>query len=238
MSSRRLKSRVMELLAGSDVDRILAELALLPARDVIHALFSAICRPEEPLRWHAVRAMGESVARFADNDAEAARIVMRRLLWSLNEESGGIGWGAPEALAEIICQHRGLAREYIHMLISYMRDDGPELFQEGNFLEHAGLQRGLLWGIGRLAEVRPEMLRESGVVADLLPYLASDDHVVRGLAARALGLLQAKEAAPAIAQLAGDRFPVALYEQGMLRPATVEELAHEALQRIRAREVS
>ena len=238
MSSRRLKTRVTELLAGNDLDQILAELRALPVKDVIHALFSAICRPEEPLRWHAVQAMGVSVARLADTDMEAARIVVRRLLWSLNEESGGIGWGAPEALAEILDQHQGLAGEYVHMLISYMRDDGLELCQEGNFLEHAVLQRGLLWGIGRLAGVRPEILREHGVAADLLPYLDSDDHAVRGLAARALGLLPAPQAAAAIAKLAGDATPVALYEGGALRTVTVEELGREALQRIRISEVN
>lgn len=238
MSSRRLKNRVMEILAGNDIDRILAEVQVLPARDVIHALFSAICRSEEPLRWHAVRVMGVSIARLADSDMEAARIVMRRLLWSLNEESGGIGWGASEALAESMSLHPGLAAEYMHMLISYMRDDGSELFQEGNFLEHAVLQRGLLWGIGRLAEVRPETLRDRGVAIDLLPYLDSEDHAVRGLAARALGLLRTAEAAGAITLLLGDPSPVSLYEDGTVRTVTVAELGREALQRIQTAEVN
>ena len=60
--------------------------------------------------------MGASLARLADADMEAARIVMRRLLWSLNDESGGIGWGAPESMAEAMCRHQGLALEYAHML--------------------------------------------------------------------------------------------------------------------------
>ncbi|MHB1350628.1 MAG: DVU0298 family protein [Desulfobulbaceae bacterium] len=233
MSSRRLKARIMHLLAGNDPDRIWAELYSLPAREVIHALFSGICRSEEPLRWHAVSAMGASVARLADTDMEAARIVMRRLLWSLNEESGGIGWGAPEALAEIMCRHNGLADEYVHMLISYLRDDGPELFQEGNFLEHAILQRGLLWGIGRMAEVRPEMLRERGVAKDLLPYLEADDHAVRGLATRALGMLAAAEAVPAIERLVNDPASFSLYEGNAPRTVTVDMLAREALRRLR-----
>ena len=238
MSSRALKTRVMELLAGGDLAYLLAQLRLLPARDVVHALFSAICRSEEPLRWHAVQAMGESVARLADVDLEGARIVMRRLLWSLNEESGGIGWGAPEALAEIIGSHRALTDEYVHMLISYLREDGPELFQEGNYLEHAVLQRGLLWGIGRLAMTRPELLRGRGVAADLLPYLRADDHAVRGLAARALGLLRAKEAAAAIASLVGDTAWLSLYEEGIMRRVTVGELGQEALRRIQTTEVN
>eukprot|EP00362_Geleiidae_sp_MMETSP1317_P000447 CAMPEP_0201284794 /NCGR_PEP_ID=MMETSP1317-20130820/84991_1 /ASSEMBLY_ACC=CAM_ASM_000770 /TAXON_ID=187299 /ORGANISM="Undescribed Undescribed, Strain Undescribed" /LENGTH=71 /DNA_ID=CAMNT_0047606373 /DNA_START=1077 /DNA_END=1289 /DNA_ORIENTATION=- len=70
---------------------------------------------------------------------EEARIVMRRMLWSMNDESGGIGWGVPEAMAEVMTCNKGLAEEYIHMLISYMREDGEELFQDGNFLEHESL---------------------------------------------------------------------------------------------------
>jgi len=102
------------------------------------------------VRWHAVSVFGTTVDRMAGQDLESARIVMRRFLWSLNDESGGIGWGAPEAMAEIMYHCRPLAEEHLHMLVSYMREDGPEAFQDGNFIELPMLQRGLLWGIGRL----------------------------------------------------------------------------------------
>jgi hypothetical protein len=46
--------------------------------------------------------MGEVMAHLADKDMESARVIMRRLMWSLNDESGGIGWGAPEAMGEIV----------------------------------------------------------------------------------------------------------------------------------------
>ena len=44
--------------------------------------------------------------------------------------------------------------EYIHMLVSYIREDGPEAFQDGNFIELPLLQRGVLWGIGRLVRCK------------------------------------------------------------------------------------
>lgn len=209
-----------------------SQLDALPAKDVIQTLFSAICRTEENIRWHAVRAMGPTVARLADKDMEAARIIMRRLMWSLNEESGGIGWGAPEAMAEIMVHHRGLAGEYMHILISYMREDGEELFQHGNFLENEALQRGLLWGIGRLAEKRPRMLLERGVADDLGKYLHAADPVVRGLAARALGLLRSEGARDSICRLLGDDSGVRLYEGDRVYSVTVDELARQALERI------
>jgi len=37
---------------------------------------------------------------------------MRRLMWNLNDESGGIGWGNPEAMGEILACHEALANEY------------------------------------------------------------------------------------------------------------------------------
>lgn len=232
MSSRAIKQKVLQLLEGPDVPDILASLDALPAKDVIQALFSAICRTDEQIRWHGIRAMGRAVARLAGEDMEAARIVMRRLMWSLNEESGGIGWGAPEAMAEIMVQDTGLAEEYVHILISYMRGDGEELFQHGNFLENEALQRGLLWGIGRLAAERSDMLLQLGAAEDLPQYVHSADHLVRGLAARALGLLRWKGAREPIRGLLGDDAPVRVYEDDRMKLFTVADLARQALERI------
>ncbi|HYQ60671.1 MAG TPA: hypothetical protein VEP29_06440, partial [Desulfatiglandales bacterium] len=155
-----------------------------------------------------------------DRDLEAARVIMRRLMWTLNDESGGIGWGSPEAMGEIMAIHRGLAQEYAHILISYAR-------QDGNYLEHEGLQRGLLWGIGRLSETRPELVRESAGL--FLPYLESRDAVIRGLAVRLMGLLRVKEALPVLQTLAEDESAIALVIENRLAATRVKDLAAEAL---------
>lgn len=238
MSGRKSKSRVLQLLKSENIEELQARLAAMDDKEVLHALFAGICRSEEQVRWSAIKSIGPVVARLADRDMEEARIVMRRLLWSLNDESGGIGWGAPEAMAEIMAHHRGLAEEYIHMLISYTREDGEELFQDGNYLEHELLQRGLLWGMARLAEVRPEMLQERGVTSDLLPYLRSADAVVRGLAARGLGLLKATEARERLESLLEDGEEIRYFAAGQMRSARVGDLAAEALQRIGAEETA
>jgi hypothetical protein len=91
---------------------------------------------EEKVKCAAVKAMGAVVAKLADHNMEAARIIVRRLMWNLNDESGGIGWGSPEAMGEILARHRGLAGEYAHILISYIREDG-------NYLENQVLQEGV-----------------------------------------------------------------------------------------------
>ena len=51
----------------------------------------------------------------------------RRLIWSLNDESGGIGWGAPEAMGEILARSEKLSCEFYCILLAYIREDGTPL---------------------------------------------------------------------------------------------------------------
>lgn len=229
MSSRAIKRQVLELLRSQDLSHCLEALRVFPAKDAVNSLFSAICREEPILRWRAVSCMGEAVARLADTEMEAARIVMRRFLWSLNDESGGIGWGAPESMAEVMCRHAGLADEYVNMLISYMREDGEEICQDGNYIEHPLLQRGLLWGVARLSECRPELLLARGAGNDIVPYLEAPDAETRGLAALACGNLSLTAAEPLLRGLTEDAASLNLYRDGDLAPATVAALAQSAL---------
>ena len=162
LSGRALKDRVFGLLKSTDVDRALEELSGLSGRQVLNPLFSFLYSPDPNVKWAAVTAMGAIVTKLADEDMEAARVVMRRLMWNLNDESGGIGWGSPEAMGEILACHEGLAQEYAHILISYARENG-------NYLEHDMLQRGLLWGIGRLSQVRPPSCLDSRSFPHTIP---------------------------------------------------------------------
>lgn len=233
MSNRVHKQQILRVLQQSDFSLIEKEVAGWKEKEVLNVLFSAICRSEEGIRWNAVELMGLLMARLAEQDMEEARIMVRRLLWSLNEESGGIGWGAPEALAVIFCQHQGLAEEYIHLFLSYMRPDGEEAHQEGNFLEHEGLQRGLLWGAARLARCRRAFVLERGMAADLFPYLASPDAGVRGLAAKALGHLGDLSHVARLQELIQDTAELRVYEQGQCHTRQVGQLVHEALEQMR-----
>lgn len=232
MSSRAIKKQVLDLLAGGDLVASRRALAGLPAGDVVHALFSAICRENPVVRWHAVTCMGDAVARIAADDLEAARIILRRFLWSLNDESGGIGWGAPEAMAECLCRDERLAGEYAHMLVSYMREDGEELCQDGNFIEHPLLQRGVVWGVGRLAGCRRELLQQLGAGRDLGRYLEAEDPELRGLAALAAGRLREATLRPLLEGLRADTAPLSWYDEGALHQTTVGALVRDALEEL------
>ena len=143
------------------------------------------------------------MARLAEEDMESARVIIRRLMWNLNDESGGIGWGSAEALGEILSLHHGLAVEYAHILLSYS-------FENGNFQETPAMQRGVLWGIGRLAQAEPDLA--AGVAPHLPYFLRSQDPTVRGLAAWVAGLVRRRQRhGPELKRLQEDDSEIPIY---------------------------
>ena len=217
---RSLKKHIAGLLYQDDLDKALEELCRLPGLQAVNPLFSLLLHQEEKPRWRAVIAMGVVVKNLADTNMEGGRTVMRRLMWSLNEESGGIGWGAPEAMAEIMARHEGLAEEFSAVFTSYMD-------RSGNFLEYEVLQRGVLWGLARLAVARPDLVR--GSVAHISQYLESTDAAVRGLAAQAAGLLMAAEVRPQLQALVDDTAEFRSFIDTQLVNLRVGEVAEQAL---------
>lgn len=220
-TSRKLKRVIEGLLAGDDPEQAFREIMQLPARQVIGPLFGHFLHKEALIRWRAITAMGMVVSDMADGgEMEAARVVMRRLMWSLNDESGGIGWGSPEAMGEITARHQRLADEFHRILTSYT-------MVEGNYLEHEVLQRGLLWGIGRLAHARPELI--AYVLPHLEPFLESPDPIHRGLSVWAAGPLANARTKTLINALGDDNAEITLYTDGRLHSRTVADLVRDAL---------
>lgn len=223
MNRRQVKKEIFKLLDQYEPSELTEKLIDFPQTHVINALFMALCDVSERVRWHAVSCFGEIVSTMAKENVESARIIMRRFLWTLNDESGGIGWGAPEAMAEIMCKSDVLRGEYIHMLISYMQEDGDELFQDGNYLELPLIQRGLLWGIGILCHRFPEEMRQRGLGVDIEKYLASDDKQVRRLALWALVGLGVSYTSDFVKPFLADNNSLPLFIDGTFREVHVSE---------------
>jgi len=196
----------------------------MPARKIINPLLSFLVATDPKIKWASVTAIGVVVANLADHDREAARVIMRRLMWQLNDESGGIGWGCPEAMGEVIACHAGLAGEFAEVLVSYVREDG-------NFLEYEPLQRGAVWGIARVAQVDSHLVDDS--IPHLLPFLKSPDAALKGLTTWALGLLGAQEACLGIEGLLSDPSAMEIYRDRELSVLLVMNLATEALARLK-----
>jgi hypothetical protein len=135
-------------------------------------------------------------------------------------------------MAEIMFHNALLRQEYLHMLVSYMCKDGEEMFQDGNYLEHPFLQRGLLWGVGRLCQRHGKEIASRRVYDNIVAYLSSRDHHVAGLAIWCLGLLGEGSAATEIEGFRNHPGEVRLFIDTTLKITTVAALAEEALQRL------
>lgn len=220
MGNRELKARIGQLLGQDVFKSALETICLIPGRQAVNPLFSFFYSGEERIRWRAITAMGAVVCSMADTAMESARVIMRRLMWNLNDESGGIGWGSPEAMGEITAGHAGLADEFACMVVSYINP-------EGNFLEHELLQRGSLWAVGRLAHARPVIATPA--TAFLPGFLNSPDPFLRGTAAWAAGPILNDTLRPFLKTLRSDNAPLRLYRKQQIKETTVGNLAEDAL---------
>ncbi len=183
MQVANLKREVWTLLKQGEEG--LAKILTFPPRRVINPLIGALLHREEEVRDQAIKAIGQVVARLAAKDMESARVIMRRFMWMLNEESGGIGWGVPQAMAESMVCSPALAKEYLAIFLAY-------IWEDGNYLEFTPIQREVLKGVLRLVELYPELLQEYRAEEHLQKLLSSPDPAVRALAKEALLRLQQK----------------------------------------------
>ncbi|MFO7707249.1 MAG: hypothetical protein R6V84_03675 [Desulfobacterales bacterium] len=222
-SGRKLKLEIIGHLRSEELTLALKHILQIPARRAVNPLFTLFCDRDPLLRWRAVTAMGAVVASLAEKEPESARVVMRRLMWNLNEESGGIGWGCPEAMGECMARSALLAGEFGCILISY-------LWPRGNFLEFSAIQPGVLWGVGRLGHARPAAMGDGA--ARVNPFLTADDAQRRGLAAWAAAALGNAESIPLLARLEEDFECLDFYDAGRLTRITVSALAGAALRRL------
>lgn len=189
---RKLKAELRERLAGNDWRECLEGLRSAVSPQEYVGPLMALLPQAGLLSRRGALGMGIVVPALAERSMEEARVVMRRLMWHMNEESGNLGWGITESMAEIMSHSAALAREFGRVLFSYVLDSG----REDNYIDYTPLLRSCFWSAGRLAQARPDM----GIAAfgSFVGGLEHEDGLVRAQAA--LALLKLFEAAPDAAQ--------------------------------------
>jgi hypothetical protein len=204
---RALREQIVSLLDSADFEA----LQDLAAREsgVAGQLLNYLFDPENLLHWRAVEGLGYVAAA----QPEQVRKLINRLLYQLNEDSGSFGWLAAAALGEIARHHLTLVEEILPMFYGFL----------GNKFARVTM----LWGLGRLWEVHPQVLDEA--VPLLFDFLKDPDPRMRGLAAWCLGKVRTSGMGEALQSLLEDDGPVELYDREQLRRTTVGRLAREAL---------
>ena len=153
---KKLKEEIRKLLLTEDFQKNPKIINVFPPQKTASALFSFLYSTDKIIKENAVIAMGEVVSNIAEQNIEQARIIMRRLMLSLTEESGGIGWGAPLAMGEIMARNSILAEEYHKILFSYAEEDD-------NFLDFEELQKEVVTAIHRVSEVHPHLFKNFNI---------------------------------------------------------------------------
>lgn len=216
-----MKDRLRDVLARQDLARqdheTIAELAGRKRR-ILSFLAALTYDHDRLISWRAVEAIGLAAARISDDDPEYVRVHLRRLMWLLNDESGGIGWRAPEMMGEIIRSRPGRFAEFVPIIISFldMEEDAVRF------------RAGTLWAIGRLGQVTPHTVQAA--IPRIMPCLNDPDPQTRGMAIWCLGQLGAARCVSDREALLGDEGPAELYIDGQLFSTQVGKLARAVLQ--------
>jgi len=201
------KSLVRRFLVDNDKQGLLN--LVLEDRGVISALNRLIFDEDELVRWRAVEALGW-VAQDAPHLLEK---IIGRLIYTMNDDSGSIGWTAPQALGEICANDPDLVEDFFPIVISAIKVPA--------------FQRGVIWAIGRVGPVRPDLVEGTGPM--LIRFLTAPEAEIRGEACRSLGRLGWGPAGPGLRRLVSDSSLFNVYENERLARKTVGQAAQEAL---------
>jgi hypothetical protein len=207
-----LKKEVRTALVATDFEKI--GRLCRDDRKVFSVLISLAYDKEDVLCWRAIEAMGRAAAAVAAEDPASVRNVVRRLLWSLSDESGGMAWSAPEMLAEIVVNTPSLCSDIPPIILSLQEED--------IFL------KGVLWSMGRVINSGTADVEGAGDLA--FQSLGHEDPAVRGLALLALSGNRRAEVTDRIKGMIHDRGGFRIYRNHELVEMTVGDAAREALE--------
>jgi len=166
--------------------------------NVMSALLAFTYEEDRAVRWRAFDALGRiSAARTESDGLEPLREIVRRLLWSMNDESGGVGWYAAEAAGEMLAAVPDLIDEYGVILASHMN----------TFPFETSVHRAL----AGIVPLNPGLFADTA--GELSKSLESEDPARRAFAARALIAIDPEKYKGAAGGLAEDDSEISLYDR-------------------------
>lgn len=193
--SRARKARVRELVS----DGSLEELAVWAQQDryVLRPLLGLLFDTDELICRRTIHTLGLIAPRIFAEDPERIRLIIRQQFWHMNDESGNVGWYAPQVIGEIVASVPALVDEYARRL--------PPFFVEEPF------EAGAYWAVARIAENRPEVYR--AITSKLVAATADPDASIRYYSLLALSRIDPAAASDAAGAMVGDGAEVQWYDR-------------------------
>lgn len=208
------KQEVKKLVGIGDVDT-LVELSF-DDRRTLRFLQRLLYQADAVGRYQTAWILGQVCARVSTREPGQVADLLHRLFEACND-SAATPWGMIEAIGAIIAQRPDIYGAFARYLLNFMGD--------------ASTQEAALWGLGEIAIMRPDLIRRTPFYSTF-HFLHHDNPVIRGLMARLLGRIGAREASLQIMGLQKDTSEIVVFNQGQPVSTTVAALATEAIERI------
>jgi len=163
---RTSKREVKELVSQGDIDA-LVELSLDDKR-TLRFLQRLLYQPDAAGRYRTAWIIGQVCARISTREPGPVADLLHRLFEACSD-SAATPWGMVEAIGAIIAQRTDIFGAFTRHLL--------------NFLGDSVTREAAIWGLGEIAALRPDLIRNTPFYS-IFHFLEHDNPVVRGLLAR------------------------------------------------------
>lgn len=197
-----MKEKIKEHLLKREFDRIVN---LGEPSKIVRTLISISYDKTQEIAWRSIEAIGHVVYIISKERQEFGQELIRRLLWSIRDEAGGIGWSSPEIIGEIVKNEPSRYQEIPRVLWSFMDEEF--------------LRKGIIWAMGRIGEVSPESVEFSMPFLRLIAQNDRDEEI------RFYALWALCKMGEDISIIKGDlKGEYLIYDDGRLRKMVIDEL--------------
>lgn len=177
---RTWKADLYEAIDRQDHDSLRQQARGNAAR-VIRYFNSRLYTQNDEEKEKVIKALGIVVADSSIVPHWRAEELLRRFAWALNDESGAVPYGVPEAMGEVLAVRPEFQKSFLPILCSLLTED--DMSQTGP------IERGAVWAAGRVgtpvAEYSKQVVEAVRRAADQHP-----DQTIRSAAMRSLAMIE------------------------------------------------
>ncbi len=213
-SEKFSKEKVHEYVIQNNISDLIS-LAEEDSR-VLNELQKMLSTPDKKLRWRIIEMIGGVSKKVGEIRPDLISKLLTKLL-QIAVYPGSSAWGVLEAAGTIISNNPKLFGEYCQTLLAFLRQEK--------------LQKEVIWAIGKIASVSPEVVKNS--FRTLRALLKDPDPEIRGYSVWALGEIGFSDVLDDLKDLSEDQHLLSIFEEGELKSVTISHLAKEAIAKIK-----
>jgi len=212
-----MRKNIAQALEANKLDTVVS--LARQDRKVISRLIRLAYDKETLVGWRAIKAVGLIAQELVKTDYEYLRNTISKLRWSLSDESGGIGWSAPELIGEIVCADPRRFADIVPLIADVYA------------IEEEVFRPGVLYAFSRIAESAPDLVAP---FADIINAALIDKNpLVRVYALKTIGNLKGMPglsvARDVIEKLKQDKSEVWVYHDNAFVSVVVGDIAKNTL---------